>query len=262
MNAPTTAARRGHGAATRRPAASPAIPRRVSGPVARPAPQRPAAVPAPVPTRRIAARPSALARAAALPDHRLLERLLRGRLWIWFIGLALGGIVAMQVSLLKLNTGISRAVQTSATLEMQNTSLQAGIARLSSHERIEREVTVIGMQIPEAGDLEHVRVRGSRDGVRAAERMTEPSDAARQALAAAGALSAQTASSSLTGAAVPAVAAPSTAVPTAPAASAPATSVAVAPAPASSAAGDGPLTAAPAVPATPVAAGVAGSPQG
>ena len=81
MNARTTAARRGHGAATRRPAAAPAIPRRVSGPVARPVPRSPAAAPA----RRVAARPSALARAAALPDHCLVERLLRGRLWIWFI---------------------------------------------------------------------------------------------------------------------------------------------------------------------------------
>ena len=208
MNARTTAARRGHGAATRRPPASPAIPRRVSGPVARPA-SRPsvATAPAAVPARRVAARPSAMARAASLPDHRLVERLLRGRLWIWFIGLALGGIVAMQVSLLKLNTGISRAVQTSATLEMQNASLQAGIARLSSQERIQREVTALGMQIPEAGDLEHVRVRGARDGVRAAQRMTEPSEEARQVLAAAGAMGAQPATGSLPAPAAPAGAA-------------------------------------------------------
>jgi cell division protein FtsL len=225
-------------------------------------PRQPAAVPA----RRVAARPSALARAAALPDHRLIDRLLRGRLWICFIALALGGIVAMQVSLLKLNTGISRAVQTSATLEMQNASLQAGIARLSSQERIQREVTALGMQIPEAGDVEHVRVRGRRDGERAARRMTEPSAQAREVLAAAGALSAQTGMGAAqvtgapTGATVPATPTVPT-TPTVPAAStAPTTGVGAAPA---APAGAGFVGSAPAVPATPSAAAqVAGAPQG
>ena len=48
----------------------------------------------------------------------------------------LGGIVAMQVSLLKLNSGISRAVETSATLERQNGALEADIARLGATERV------------------------------------------------------------------------------------------------------------------------------
>ncbi len=256
MNARTPAARRGHGAATRRPAAAPALPRRVSGPVARPVPRQPAAVPA----RRVAARPSALARAAALPDHRLIDRLLRGRLWICFIALALGGIVAMQVSLLKLNTGISRAVQTSATLEMQNASLQAGIARLSSQERIQREVTALGMQIPEAGDLEHVRVRGSRDGFRAAQRMTEPSEQARQVLASAGALGAQSTTGALPAAGVGVTGTPTVPTATAPDPVAPAGAASASPA-ASSA--DGSTTAAAGVPTTPVAAtGASGAPGG
>jgi cell division protein FtsL len=221
-------------------------------------PRQPAAVPA----RRVAARPSALARAAALPDHRLIERLLRGRLWICFIALALGGIVAMQVSLLKLNTGISRAVQTSATLEMQNASLQAGIARLSSQERIQRKVTALGMQIPEAGDLEHVRVRGPRDGQRAARRMSEPSAEARQVLAAAGALSAQAGLGATPAGGAPATQAAAPAaqiVPTAGTAPAPATAVGTTPAAAPAA----PTAASPVVPAVPAAAvQVAGSPQG
>ena len=63
-----------------------------------------------------------------LPDHRVVDRLLRSRACIWVIGLMLGGIVAMQVSLLRLNAGISRAVQTQSTLELQNPALQAAIA--------------------------------------------------------------------------------------------------------------------------------------
>ncbi len=48
----------------------------------------------------------------------------------------LGGIVAMQVSLLRLNTGISRAVQTQETLVRQNATLQAAIAESTSGEKI------------------------------------------------------------------------------------------------------------------------------
>ena len=57
-------------------------------------------------------------------------------MWICFVGVALMGIVAMQVSLLKLNSGISRAVETAATLERQNSGMEANIARLASGERI------------------------------------------------------------------------------------------------------------------------------
>ena len=57
-------------------------------------------------------------------------------MWICFIGVALMGIVAMQVSMLKLNSGISRAVETTATLERQNSDMEASIARLASGERI------------------------------------------------------------------------------------------------------------------------------
>ena len=252
MNPGTNVARRGHPAASRRShagAAAPAIPRRVSGPVARPVALPPAAVPARAPREQ----PRLIASAASLPDHRLLTRLTRGRLWIWCIGLALGGIVTMQVSLLKLNTGISRAVQTSATLEMQNASLQAGIARLSAQERIRKEVTALGMQIPEAGDLEYVRVRGGRDGRRAAERMTAPSDQARErlALAGAGAASASSGSSAVPGTSTAGAVtgAPVTAVPGV-AAGAPAPAMppvtAAAPAPVVPAAPAAPLASAPA----------------
>lgn len=234
MNARTNAARNAHPAAPRRlqgAGAAPAIPRRVSGPAARPVSSRVAALPAssrpaavPAGTR---AHPGLLAGAAALPDHRLLDRLLRGRLWIWCIGLALGGIVAMQVSLLKLNTGISRAVQTSGTLEMQNASLQAGIARLSAQERIQAEVVALGMQFPEAGDLEHVEIRGRVDAGRAVARMAPPSDLAheRLAVAAAAAAAGSAAASSVGGPAAAPVIPSDPTTPPAPGA-APATSVA------------------------------------
>jgi hypothetical protein len=162
-----------HPARRTRPLA-PRNPRRVSGPVARP---RPRPVPAP------ATRPGAAERLRALPDHRFLDRLLHGRAWIWLIGLALGGIVAMQVSLLKLNSGISRAVQASSTLERQNSDLEASIAKLSSGERIRLAAQARGMVTPPAGDLRYLRVRPGQDAYRAASRITPPSDAARLLMA-------------------------------------------------------------------------------
>lgn len=144
--------------------AVPAYPRRVSGP------GRPRAVPAPA-----RGRTDAFERLKALPDHRVVDRLLRGRAWIWLIGLLLGGIVAVQVSLLKLNAGISRAVQATGTLQRQNAALESEIARLDSGERIRAAAVRAGMVDPAAGDARYLRTRPSRDATLAARRMQPPS---------------------------------------------------------------------------------------
>jgi len=89
----------------------------------------------------------------------------------------------MQVSLLKLNAGISRAVEASATLERQNSSLESSIARLSSGERIRDGAERSGMIMPPAGEVAYVTVRPDRDAARAAARMRPPSDAARTLMA-------------------------------------------------------------------------------
>src|SRR5215213_4384436 len=102
-----------HATATR-PRTAPLAPRRVSGPVRRPVPVGP-------PAR---GRTGAFERLARIPDHRIVDRLLRSRLCIWVIGIMLGGIVFMQVSLLRMNTGISRAVATQQTFERQNATLE------------------------------------------------------------------------------------------------------------------------------------------
>jgi hypothetical protein len=163
--APNTHTRRGAAAAPRHP-------RRVSGPL-RPLPS---AAPAPRPVRRGST--GVFERIRAMPDHRAVDGLLRSRAWIWLIGILLGGIVAMQVSLLKLNSGISRAVTTVGTLERQNAGLEASIARLSSGERIRTTAIEEGMVTPSAGAVEFLRSRPQRDGNLAARRMQPPSDAA------------------------------------------------------------------------------------
>jgi cell division protein FtsL len=170
-----TAARRSH---AQRHATLPRHTRRVSGPIARPVPHVPAV---PRPVRRGST--GAFERLLALPDLRLVDRLLRGRVWIWLIGILLGGIVAMQVSLLKLNTGISNAVTTSATLERVNADLETEVARLSSGERIQRTAAEEGMVAPAAGDVGYLTARPGRDEGLAVERMQSPSDEAEQVMA-------------------------------------------------------------------------------
>src|SRR5215217_1883699 len=133
-----TAVRRGHAPPRR---AAPPRPRRVSGPVARPA------VALPAPTTGV------FERLRALPEHRVVDRLLRGRVWIWVIGLMLGGIVAMQVSLLKLNAGISHSVEQAGALERVNADLETEVARLSAGERIQETAAAEGMVAPPAGEV-------------------------------------------------------------------------------------------------------------
>ena len=182
---------RSRAATARRPAqttVAPRHPRRVSGPI-RPGHPRPArAVP---PQVRVAApggltavpNSGALARLRSDPDHRFLDTLLRSRAWIWIMGIALGGIVAMQVSLLKMNAGIGLSVQHSAELQHDNAALEEQVAELSSGERISDAAGKLGLIVPNAGDVGYLSVRRGVDAARAARNMTAPSDAAKQLMA-------------------------------------------------------------------------------
>ncbi|HEX8207157.1 MAG TPA: septum formation initiator family protein [Solirubrobacteraceae bacterium] len=154
-------------------------PRRVSGPAAPARTGRPGtgtrtrtgrAVPAPAPTPVH----RALELVRHLPDSKLLDRLLRGQGWVVLIGVALMGVVALQVSLLKLNAGIGQSIEKSAQLERQNADLRAEVSRLSSEGRIAKVAGEIGLIMPNAGQVRYVNVRGERDAQRAAEVMRAP----------------------------------------------------------------------------------------
>jgi cell division protein FtsL len=79
----------------------------------------------------------ALAYVRALPDHRLIDRLIHSRGWIPVLGLLLVGIVFMQVEVLKLNANMGRAIQTSTALQSRNELLRQSVATLSDGQRIE-----------------------------------------------------------------------------------------------------------------------------
>jgi hypothetical protein len=104
---------------------------------------------------------------------RTMDRLVRSRAWVVIVGVGLIGIVAMQVSLLKLNSGIGRAVDTVGTLERSNSSLQATISELSSGDRIQRLAGERGFAMPEPADVTYLSAGDKRaDSLRAVRRMT------------------------------------------------------------------------------------------
>jgi cell division protein FtsL len=147
---------------------APRAPRRISGPSR---PPRAALAGA------TAARPPLALRlgtaAMRVGDARLLDRLVRGRAWIALLAIGLMGIVFMQVSLLKLNAGISRAVTAADTLERQNSSLRTDISNLDSGERIQDVAAKLGMTTPAAGDVHYLDARQA-DGARAAASIKPP----------------------------------------------------------------------------------------
>jgi hypothetical protein len=161
--------------ATVRRRVAPTQPRRVSGPA------RPRLVPAGAAT--LPQRTGVFERLRALPDTRAVDRLLRSRLCIWVIGVMLAGIVAMQVSLLRMNTSISRAVETQSTLVRDNASLEALIATKTTGDKVRATALQDGMIDPPAGEARFVVAHPGTDPWLAARRMKPPSEQARAVMA-------------------------------------------------------------------------------
>lgn len=179
----------------------PTVPRRVSGPMA---PRRAPAVdgalalsdaaiaaprprisprertPVASPPLRLVAGGAAIAvrvgeTAVAVSASRTMDRLVRSRAWIVIIGFALIGIVAMQVSMLRLNSGIANATDDLASLQRSNQSLKATISQLSSGDRIQGLAAQRGFIMPQPADLTYLQARTSGAAAnRAAQRMQAP----------------------------------------------------------------------------------------
>jgi hypothetical protein len=135
-----------------RPTAEPrptTAPRRTTAP-------RSTTAPRPTRARRAAARARptgslparAVAFVRALPDHSLLDRVVRGRAWIPILGVMLAGIVAMQVEVLKLGASVGSSLTLTSTLQSRNQLLRASVATLADDQRIERLAGQMGMVMP------------------------------------------------------------------------------------------------------------------
>jgi cell division protein FtsL len=181
MTPPSTAAagQNGHARTVRRPTV-PRTSRRISGPTR---PPRAAVAGAAAGRAPLSLRLGSTA--MRVGDARVLDRLVRGRAWIALIAVGLMGIVFMQVSMLRLNAGISRAVTAADTLERQNSTMRADISELDSGERIQDVAAKLGMVTPDAGDVRYLDAARA-DAGRAAAAITPP-DPAKAALAAAAA---------------------------------------------------------------------------
>jgi hypothetical protein len=196
----------GHRRGIRTPAA-PRSPRRVSGPtggragaVTAPAPRptrptrapRPATAPrrAPAPRRiarrsRVSSAPlgaRVLARIRALPDHPLLDKLIRGRAWIPVLGVMLAGIVAMQVEVLKLGASMGRAIERGTALQSTNELLRASVATLADDQRIERIAASRGMVMPSPAGVGFLSARSAANAQQAVTNIHAPSPTSFMAL--------------------------------------------------------------------------------
>jgi hypothetical protein len=101
-----------------------------------------------------------LARAGGrIVDARFLDRLLRGRVWIALLALGLMGIVFIQVSMLRLNAGISRGITSAETLQRQNATLRGDISQLDASARIADAAKSFGMIQPGAGSVHYLDAR-------------------------------------------------------------------------------------------------------
>jgi cell division protein FtsL len=155
------AIRRGYGAPR---------PRRVSGPTRR-APE----------TRPLRARPrrgglplSLIAALGRLANHRLLDRLIRGRAWLVLVTFALIGIVTLQLALLKLNGGVGRTLQTQSQLQRENASLSIENSELAAADRVQSRAAQMGMEFASSTALRSLAANPHVDVKRAAGVLSAP----------------------------------------------------------------------------------------
>jgi cell division protein FtsL len=104
----------------------------------------------------------------------LLDRLLRGRVWVFLIGTLLVGIVFFNVDVLRLNRTIAATTEQATKLKQENAKLVLEQARLASSERIQTEAARIGMVLPAPGDVRYLKSHLTRDARHAAQRMVPP----------------------------------------------------------------------------------------
>jgi len=151
------------------------VPRRVPKPVPAPRPAR-TGKPAIGILQRIGAF------VVALPDHSLLDRVVRGRAWIPLLGVLLAGIVAAQVEILKLGASMGRSLEQTTTLTSQNELLRDSVASLSDDQRIERLATNMGMVLPPPGAVGYLTASPGGDVSAALGNIHVPNAAAFMAL--------------------------------------------------------------------------------
>jgi hypothetical protein len=127
-----------------------------------------------------------LAALERLSRLRLLDRLIRGRLWIGLVAFALIGIVTLQLALLKFNGGIGRALTREAVLQRENAALSVANSELASADRVQAQARSLGMEFVSTGALHFLTPSPERDVPRAATILATPLGPASEELSSAG----------------------------------------------------------------------------
>jgi hypothetical protein len=100
----------------------------------------------------------------------MLDRLLRGRAWIGLLGVLLIGLVALNVSLLKINAAAGRNAELARKLRVENADLRGRVSRLGSGGRLQDAAANLGLVMPTAGSVHYLTVNPAVDARRAARR--------------------------------------------------------------------------------------------
>jgi cell division protein FtsL len=106
----------------------------------------------------------------------VLDRLIRGRAWIGLLAFALIGIVAMQLFVLQLNTGIGHTLTRVAQLQRENAQLGIEDSAYSAESRIAPLATATGMMLAPVG-MVHFVTASRADLARAASALSVPMQA-------------------------------------------------------------------------------------
>jgi cell division protein FtsL len=116
-----------------------------------------------------------------LAQHRLLDRLIRGRAWIGLVAFALIGIVTLQLGLLKLNGGIGRAIEHEALLQRENATLSIENSELSAGTRVQTGAAKLGMASVPVGAVRFLSTGGHGTTGKAAAALAGAAHAAAKA---------------------------------------------------------------------------------
>lgn len=109
---------------------------------------------------------SLLGRLTRVADHRLLDRLIRGRLWIGVLTFALIGIVAMQLAILSFNRATGQALERVTQLQRENPALSIANSTATAGENVEPQAAARGMAMASLGAIQFLPA-GSGDLSRA-----------------------------------------------------------------------------------------------
>jgi cell division protein FtsL len=156
----------------RRPATAPR-PRRVSGPARAPGIARPKPSSRPQ-TGQDGLVLGLLGLLESVSSHRMLDRLIRGRMWIGIVAFALIGIVTLQLGLLKLNSSIGHSLEKEGSLQRENAALSIENSELAGGDRVESQAERLGMRLVAVGALQFLSSHATSDVPHAAEALKAP----------------------------------------------------------------------------------------